>query len=196
VTSTPAPTAARTPSSPPTPSRTASATPRRSAPAAPPPADVPETDLVATWIGVGSAQVGDTVEQVEALLGARFTDRTRYTDDCFVAVDDLGRFGVIATEPGGVQAFLIGIPGVPMVSGATVPVGVGDTLQDVQHAFPDWFSLSDHTGQAGGPRVLVAPGAYPRRAVLFEADPDGVVQQFRVGDATYVDHVDYCTTPD
>jgi hypothetical protein len=79
--------------------------------------------------------------------------------------------------------------------GTETPVGVGSTAADVRAAFPRWVGSDDYTSLAGGERIVVSPQELPGLALLFEADADGIIQQYRIGVDSYALQVDYCTTP-
>ena len=138
-----------------------------------------------------------SVEQVEEALGVGFGEVEPANDagDCGITSNEEGSIGLVVTEPGGVQVFVVATADVPFVSSTKDPVGVGSAESQVRAAFPDWFTSDDYTSLAGGRRLVIAPTELDQ-ALLMEAGPDGKVAQYRVGAAGYALHVDYCGTPD
>lgn len=175
----------------------------------PPPTPIPSPTPViddapaATWGNLGPANLGDSVAVVAEKFGIEFLPIQWLTaaDDCgLVRAKDFDIALVIA-EPGGVQAFVVSDSRIPVVSGEQ-PIYVGDSMSSAAASFSDWFAIDDYESLAGGPRGVVVPQELNRggdsqgRAILFEAGPDDVIQQYRVGVSAYALQVDYCTTPE
>lgn len=165
-----------------------------------PPAPGPdEVDpLYGYWSGLGTARIGDSVESVERALGIEFDEPEPQNDagDCLLAVSPTVRLGLVVADPGGVQAFVVTTEDVPFVSSTEMPVGVGSTVQDVVAAFPNWVGTDSYSSLAGGERIVVTPQELQGRALLMEADADGIIRQYRVGVDDYALQVDFCSTPE
>lgn len=191
--------------------------PPKAAPKPAPPKPVPEPVpqpvphprrlqiAASSFSDLGPARVGMTMREVEAVLGVVFVEggvQFRH-GGCFAIVESVGRIGVVV-DGGVVQAFLIRIPGIPLTAFTKKPIEVGARLEAVGASYPRWYGgPGSYVSRFNGPRTLVAPAELNSgflrsagRAALFEADEDGVIQQIRVGSTPYVDHVDYCTTPE
>ena len=204
-----------TPSPAPVISQPASPTPTTTPSRAPifiqPPSPTPPTEPVpstfeapaATWGNLGPADIGDTIETVSAKFGLEFgpVEWLNSTEDCGITQAEGIDIALVVAKPGGVQAFVVADPRIPLVIG-NQPIHVGDSLSEAAAAFPNWYGSDSYESLAGGPRGVVAPrelnqNGYSRgRAILFEADPDEIIQQYRVGVTAYSTHVDYCTSPD
>lgn len=158
----------------------------------------------AHWTGLAGASPGDSIAAVQAALGTTFRGWTQLTETCGHTSTVNGDFGVIATGQGEladpVQAFIIRTPEVRMVD---TDIGVGNTLDEVYAAYPNWAARGG-TNESGGDNVYIAPsqwGVSPDvsstgRGALFEANPSGVIVQYRVGSAAYAFHTRYCYSPD
>ena len=158
----------------------------------------------AHWTGLAGASPGDSIEAVQSALGTTFQGWTQLTETCGHTSTANGDFGVIATGQGDlsdpVQAFIIRTPDVRMVD---TEIGVGNTLDEVYAAYPKWAARGG-TNVSGGDNVYIAPSPFGQspdvsstgRGALFEANPSGVIVQYRIGSAAYAFHTRYCYSPD
>jgi hypothetical protein len=154
-------------------------------------------ELTASFFGVGELELGGTVEEAEIALGVDFGPVEPLTDagDCGLTQDTTDGLGLVVATPGGVQAVVVAHPDIPFVQ-ADQPVGVSSTVDEVRAAFPKWVGSDGYASLFGGERLTVTPMELPGRALLMEADENGIIRQYRVGVDRYVLHVDYCTTPE
>lgn len=153
---------------------------------------------------MGPANIGDSVETVSEKFGLEFgpVEWLNAGEDCGITRADGFDIALVVARPGGVQSFIVADPRIPLAVG-NQPVYVGNSLADAAAAFPNWFTTDSYESLAGGPRGIIAPSELNRpgwgsqgRAILLEAGPDEVIEQYRVGVSAYTLHVDYCTTPD
>ncbi|GAA1431803.1 hypothetical protein GCM10009616_19730 [Microlunatus lacustris] len=154
--------------------------------------------------------MGDSLEDVTAALtpyGLQFGESELLNENtgCGIAVDTSNSVGLVTVPNEGVRVFVVGSAAVPVdnVDG----VRVGDREDDVRAAWYQHTGSDAYQSPVGGERLIVqlpelsedAEGPLSwdgGRAAMFETDEGGTISRYRVGDARYASHINWCDSPE